>query len=377
MTEAVKTAADAARSAVKPVQQAAEGVVDEAVKPVAEQSTDALKAAGQRLLDVLVEGITQAATQRITALSERLVEYAEHGGGPGLMAAITGGKALAEGASPVRAALSAGMSGLKQSAKGIFGQDNSGGKTSLKVTNIVEAADVGLPLRTTYDLWSRYTDFPSFMKKVEKVDQESDEKSTWQAQIFWSRRSWEATIVEQVPDSHIIWTSKGEKGHVDGAVTFTEIGPSLTRVLVVLEYHPKGFFEQTANLWRAQGRRARLELKHFVRHATAHVLVKQDEVEGWRGEIRDGEVVRSHEDVMRAEQEPLDERDEFEEPKETADYEDNEVDEYDEDYDEHPDESESEEDTYEDEESAEEEEPEPVGASRSPHGQGRGRGSSR
>ena len=59
------------------------------------------------------------------------------------------------------------------------------------------------------------------------------------------------------PHERIVWRSKGAKGYVDGAVTFHELTPDLTRILVVLEYHPQGFFEKTGNLWRAQGRRAR------------------------------------------------------------------------------------------------------------------------
>ena len=61
------------------------------------------------------------------------------------------------------------------------------------------------------------------MKKVENVDHD-DEESTWKAQVFWSHREWQATTVEQVPDSHIVWKSTGAKGHVDGVVTFTELG---------------------------------------------------------------------------------------------------------------------------------------------------------
>jgi hypothetical protein len=140
------------------------------------------------------------------------------------------------------------------------------------------------------------------MKKVESVEQASDEKTNWKAQVLWSHRTWEATIVEQVPDSHIVWRSKGQKGHVDGAVTFTELGPNLTRVLLVLEYHPQGLFERTGNLWRAQGRRARLEFQHFRRHAMSNVLLHQEDVEGWRGEIHDSEVVRTHEEVLADEQ---------------------------------------------------------------------------
>ena len=99
-----------------------------------------------------------------------------------------------------------------------------------------------------------------------------------------------------MPDERIVWESSGEKGHVDGAVTFHELAPDLTRVLMTLEYHPQGFFEKTANLWRAQGRRARADMRQFRREMTMHTLLEQEEQEGWRGEIRDKEVVKSDEE---------------------------------------------------------------------------------
>jgi hypothetical protein len=136
---------------------------------------------------------------------------------------------------------------------------------------------------------------------VETVEQADEQKLNWKAQVWWSHRTWEATILEQHPDDYIIWRSKAPKGHVDGAVTFHELAPNLTRVLLVMEYHPQGMFERTGNLWRAQGRRARLELKHYQRHVMAHALLKPDEVEGWRGVIEDGEVVKDHETALREE----------------------------------------------------------------------------
>jgi hypothetical protein len=142
-----------------------------------------------------------------------------------------------------------------------------------------------------YRAWTEFEEFPSFMKKVENVEQQEDETVEWKAQIFWSHRSWTAEIIDQVPNERIVWRSKGEKGHVDGAVTFHELTPDLTRMLVNLEYYPQGLFERTGNLWRAQGRRVRLELKFFRRYLTSHVLLHQDEVEGWPGEIHDGEVM--------------------------------------------------------------------------------------
>jgi hypothetical protein len=275
--------------------------------------TDALKDAGQRLLGLLVQRAAEAATDRVSNLSERLTGVAENGG-QGLRTAL-GGKERDEsdeddddegdGDDDSRPGLlKRGFTALKDKMKNAFGGGGggSGGQKKLKVTVISESQDVGLPLRTTYDLWTQFADFPTFMKKVESVEQASDEKTNWKAQIFLSHRTWEATIAEQVPDSHIVWRSKGPKGHVDGAVSFTELGPNLTRVMLILEYYPQGLFERTGNLWRAQGRRARLEFQHFRRHAMSNVLLHQEDVEGWRGEIHDSEVVKTHEEALEEEQ---------------------------------------------------------------------------
>ena len=289
--------------------------------------TDALRDAGQQLLGLLVQRAADAATQRVSGLTDRLTDVSDNGGnfraalrgnrsandgqargeddsgGDGRRGEGEGSQGDGDGDKP--GGVKGALSSLKEKMANAFGGGGgSGGAKKLKMTNIVEGLDVGLPLRTTYDTWTQFADFPSFMKKVETVDQESDEKTNWTAKVFWSRRTWQATIIEQVPDSHIVWRSTGAKGHVDGAVSFTELGPNLTRVLLVLEYWPQGLFERTGNLWRAQGRRARLEFKHFRRHAMTNVLLRQEEVEGWRGEIRDSEVVKTHEEALEEEQQP-------------------------------------------------------------------------
>jgi hypothetical protein len=273
--------------------------------------TDALKDAGQKLLGLLVQRAAEAATDRVSGLSERLTGVAENGG-QGLRTALTG-KERDEDEDEDQdqddddsrpGLLKRGFTALKDKMKNAFGGGGggSGGRKKLKVTVISERQDIGLPLRTTYDLWTQFADFPTFMKKVEGVEQASDEKTNWKAQVFLSHRMWEATIVEQVPDSHIVWRSKGAKGHVDGGISFTGLGPNLTHVALILEYYPQGLFERTGNLWRAQGRRARLEFQHFRRHAMSHVLIHQEDVQGWRGEIHDSEVVKTHEEALEEEQ---------------------------------------------------------------------------
>ena len=290
-------------------------------------ATDALRDAGQDLLGAVIQRATVSATDRITNFSDRLTNVSE--GSESLRSLVRrqgrDGQEEEEGDSEdvedkePRPGI---FSGLKDKAQGLLDKirGGGGGKKKIKLVNIVESLDVGLPVRTTYDLWTRYTDFPTFMKKVENVTQSADDKTQWKAQVFLSHRQWEATTVEQVPDSHIVWQSKGAKGHVNGAVTFGELAPNTTRVVLVLEYHPQGLFERTGNLWRAQGRRARLEFKHFRRHAMTQALLHPDEVEGWRGEIRDGEIVKTHEQAMEEEQGPADEQDseESEPPEEES-----------------------------------------------------------
>ena len=248
----------------------------------------------RRLAATVATRTATSLTDKATSAAGRLGEYGAGNGGAGLLSAVTGresGRNAMSGA--VKGAFSGVLKGIRDKVTDAFG--GGGGKSKVKVTNIVEQIDVGVPVDLAYDQWTRFTDFPTYMKKVEQVEQVSDEKLSWKAQIFWSHRTWEATITEQVPDERIVWRSKGRKGHVDGAVTFHELSPDLTRILLVLEYHPQGLFERTGNLWRAQGRRARLELKHFQRQVMTKSLLSPDDVEGWRGEIHDSEVVEQGE----------------------------------------------------------------------------------
>jgi hypothetical protein len=260
---------------------------------------DRLKVEAGGLVNALTERALSSVQGKVEGATSRLTDFAE-GNGPGLMAAVTGARGMAEGKSPAKSMLSAGFAGVKEKVRGMFGGGKGGGRKKLKLTNIVEMIDVGVPVRVAYNQWTSFPDFPTFTKKVETVDRsrEDETKLNWKAQVLWSHRTWEASIVDQRPDERIVWRSKGQKGHVDGTVTFHELGPSLTRIIVVLEYHPQGLFERTGNIWRAQGRRVRLELKHFQRHVMTNTVLHADEVEGWRGVIEDGEVTKDHQTAL-------------------------------------------------------------------------------
>jgi uncharacterized membrane protein len=320
---------------------------------------DQLKDAGQDALRALGSRLTSGIGDRVGSLTDHLDSVAD--GGPLKKAAVKGAEAKAKGDSAVMGGLKGAVSGIKDKVTG-GGKGDSGGGKATKSTNIVESIDVGVPLRVAYNQWTEFGAFPSFMKKVESVESPEDNKLVFKAQIFWSHRTWEATIQEQVPDERIVWRSKGQKGHVDGAVTFHELGPDLTRILVVLEYYPQGLFEKTGNIWEAQGRRARAELRHFRRHVMTRSILHPDEIEGWRGTIEDGEVVETHEEALEREEEEQQQGQEGEDAYEDEDTESEEEgpeDEYDEDEpDDESDEDESAEDEYDEDAGDAEEAPE-------------------
>ena len=236
--------------------------------------------------------LATSAVGKVGDFSGQLNDYAENGGSP----AMKGAGKLAEGKSPLTAAASAAKEKVTEKVKGMFHKGSGGG--GKKTVNITETIDVGVPRSTAYNQWTQFQEFTSFSKGVQTVDQADDNQVNWRAKIAFSSRSWESTIQEQIPDYKIVWNSKGAKGSVDGVVTFHEVTPDLTRVVMHLVYHPQGLFEKTGNLWRAQGRRARLDLKGFSRF----LMLQGEESGAWRGEIHDGQVTKTPEEAEQEDQ---------------------------------------------------------------------------
>lgn len=265
------------------------------------EAADRLKAEVRDYVAAQAQRLLVGAGHKLGETTVKLNDIAS-GESPGFTRlALDGGRKLAEGKGPLRTALEVGAGRAKDNVKEALkslGKKGKKGKgksaAGKKPTVVMEHVDVGVPLRTAYDQWTRFQDFGSFAKGVKSADRADDTRSDWRLKVFWSSRSWQAMTTQQVPDERIAWTSQGAKGTTKGAVTFHRLADNLTRVLLVIEYYPAGLFERTGNLWRAQGRRVRLDLKNYARFIT----LKGESEEGWRGEIHDGKVVLSHEDAM-------------------------------------------------------------------------------
>lgn len=268
------------------------------------EGTSKLADALQGYLSAKATSVVNGAAHKLGALTERLTTDAASAA-PGVAEA---GSKLAQGKNPLNAVVSGGAQGLKDKVKEGLGKGSSGGGRSAKYVNIVEDLDVGVPVRVAYNQWTRFPDFGAFAKGVQSAEKTGDTSSHWRGKVLWSSRSWNAEVTEQVQDQRIVWSTQAAKGTMKGVVTFHPLGENLTRVLLVVEYYPQGLFERTGNIWRAQGRRLRLDLKRYRRHVMMMSQQEAGEVEGWRGEVREGEVILLHEDALELENADLTEQ---------------------------------------------------------------------
>ncbi len=130
------------------------------------------------------------------------------------------------------------------------------------MSTIEESIDIDVPVSTAYSQWTQFESFPRFMDGVERVEQKDDTLLHWVAEIGGTRREWDAEIMEQDPDRRIAWKALDQDGP-DGVVTFRELDGNRTRVMVRMDYAPRGVKESVGSLVGVDGRRVKGDLESF------------------------------------------------------------------------------------------------------------------
>ena len=148
------------------------------------------------------------------------------------------------------------------------------------MSTIEQSVEVNVPVRTAYNQWTQFEDFPHFMEGVEKVNQIDDVNLHWVAEILGQHREWDAKITEQTPDERIAWTN------VDGAtnagvVTFHRLDDNKTRVMLQMEFDPEGFAEKAADALGLVKSRTKGDLERFK----SFIEERGTETGAWRGEV--------------------------------------------------------------------------------------------
>src|SRR5918995_492973 len=129
-------------------------------------------------------------------------------------------------------------------------------------THVERSIEVQVPVRTAYDQWTQFEEFPRFMSGVQEIRQVGDALTHWVAEIGGVRREWDAAILEQVPDAKVAWAATTGATNA-GAVYFTEVDADTTRVRLTLDYEPEGIVERVADVLDLVERKAVADLDRF------------------------------------------------------------------------------------------------------------------
>src|SRR2546421_6508615 len=154
---------------------------------------------------------------------------------------------------------------------------------------VQQSVDIGAPIETVYNQWTQFEDWPTFMHRVTRVTQEDHCTLTFVTKIWGKTKEFTAKIETQRPNERIKWKVSEGMTHT-GVVTFHELGPNLTRVLVSLDVQPGSLIEKAARGMRHVKRAARGDLHRFK----ALIEIAEHETGAWRGVIEDGELVEEH-----------------------------------------------------------------------------------
>lgn len=169
------------------------------------------------------------------------------------------------------------------------GSDGTPGVGKGRRMPVQQSVDIGLPVEMVYNQFTQFELWAQYMHRVVRVNQEDDCTLGFATKIWGRTKEFTVEIETQRPDERIKWHTTGGMTHI-GVVTFHELGPNLTRVLVGMDLDPGGMLEKMARGMRFLKRAVRADLHRFK----ALIETSEQETGAWRGVIEDGEVVKEH-----------------------------------------------------------------------------------
>ena len=148
------------------------------------------------------------------------------------------------------------------------------------MSTIEQSVEVNVPVRTAYNQWTQFEEFPRFMEGVETVQQLDDTRLHWVTEIAGQKREFDAKITEQTPDQRIAWYADGEAKQ-GGVVTFHRIDDEQTRVMLQMDFEPEGFVETVGDKLGIVESRVKGDLERFK----TFIESRGSETGAWRGEV--------------------------------------------------------------------------------------------
>jgi uncharacterized membrane protein len=149
---------------------------------------------------------------------------------------------------------------------------------------VERSVDVECPIRTVYNQWTQFEEFPRFMAGVKEVIQLDDTHVRWRAEIWGKEKEWESEITEQIPDQRISWRSTSGDENA-GTVRFEPLPGNRTLVRLALSIEPNGALEnagEALGLFTAH-------VEHSMKDFKQYIEERQVADGAWRGEVHEGQ----------------------------------------------------------------------------------------
>lgn len=154
------------------------------------------------------------------------------------------------------------------------------GHHGYSLSTVEESIDLDVPVRTAYNQWTQFEEFPRFMASVQEVRQIDDTHLHWKAVVAGKTKEWDAEITEQIPDERIAWRSTSGPMN-SGVVTFHRIGDNRTRVMMQMDYRPESLAEKVGDAVGGVKVTAKGNLQRFKELVES----RGAETGGWRGTV--------------------------------------------------------------------------------------------
>ncbi len=148
------------------------------------------------------------------------------------------------------------------------------------MSTIEQSIDVSVPVRTAYNQWTQFADFPQFMEGVEEIRQVDDTHTHWVTKVAGRTEEFDAEITEQHPDERVAWKSTSGPRQA-GVVTFHRLDDNHTRVMLQLDVDPDGVVEQVGDKLGLVKHRTKGDLERFKGFIESRGVATGS----WRGDV--------------------------------------------------------------------------------------------
>ena len=157
------------------------------------------------------------------------------------------------------------------------------GRSAGELSFVQDSIEVEVPIRTAYNQWTQFEEFPNFMKDVEEVRQIDDTHLYWRAIVAGKSVEWTSEITMQIPDRRISWRSTSGPPN-SGAVMFDRVTDHRTRVTLRMSYRAPGIAEKVGDALGV----VRAELSGNLHRFADFIQAQQIETGAWRGTVGGG-----------------------------------------------------------------------------------------